>query len=162
MSLTPTEFTKDGVRYRMRALNVIEQLHLNRKIAPLLPPLIPVLMKLVRDRAAEGEENAFNLDVEGLAALALPFANSIADMSNEKAEEIITMCLGTISRYIEQGNAWMPVWIANAKASTYPEFNSLHTALPFVLEVINNALGPFIQGFLSKADTKEPEMKTTL
>lgn len=149
---TPTEFVKNGVRYQIRPLNVIEQWHLNRKLAPLLPPLLPIMLKLARDESlkpVDDETAKAPIDVEGLIPILGPFADAIATISNEASEEIINTCLSAIKRYVPP-STWVPVWSAGAKVSTFSEFNSLHTALPFVVEVVTNALGPFIQGLLTQ------------
>lgn len=164
MDVQPTEFVRNNVRYRIRSLNVIEQWHLNRKLAPLLPPLLPILMKLARDEGRIKEQSAEGgaagaIDIEGLIPILGPFADAIASISNEASEEIIHTCFGAIQRFVPP-NVWTPVWSPGAKISQWPEFNSLHTALPFIVEVITNALGPFIKGFLTSQEEPAPETTT--
>jgi hypothetical protein len=160
MSLAaPTEFNHDGVQYRIKKLNAIEQWHLNRKIAPLIPPLIPVFLKMAREsalaevmakeREAQGKapvDTAF--DVESIAGLLGPFAEGIATMSDSDSEYVINTCLSAIQRNIS-ANVWMPVWSVAAKASQFPELNDLSNVLPLVIKVIWDALGPFIKGLLT-------------
>ncbi|KVE08357.1 phage tail assembly chaperone [Burkholderia anthina] len=40
-----TELKLNGVRYAIGKLNAMQQFHVSRRIAPIIPPMIPVLMK---------------------------------------------------------------------------------------------------------------------
>ncbi len=143
-----TEFEQGGAKYRIKKLNAIEQWHLNRKIAPLLPPLIPVFLKIARTKGG------LTGDIEGVASFLGPFAEGIAGMSDEASEYVINTCLSAIQREVT-ANVWSPVWSAAGRTSPFPELNDLSNVIPMVVKVIWDALGPFIQGLLTAQESKE-------
>jgi hypothetical protein len=154
MSLTPTEFEQDGIWYRVKPLNVMEQWHLNRKLSPLIPPLIPVFLKVAR------LENGVMGDPEGVAALMGPFAAGIAGMNDEDAEYIINTCMSAIQRKV--ADIWTPVWAPGSRISQYQELNELSNVMPLVIKVITAVLGPFMAGLLTKAKSLEETPKETI
>ena len=141
-----SEFSHNGINYRIGTLNTIKQWHLNRRVAPLIPALVPVFMKVTKDG------NALK-DVEGVAALLGPFADGIAGMSDEASEYIINECLSVISREVAPGS-WSKVWSVQGAISPFPEFNDLGTALPIIAKVVWEVLGPFIRGLVSSPQTE--------
>lgn len=148
-----TEFEQDGAKYRIKKLDAIAQWHLNRKIAPLVPPLIPVFMKIARAGGVKG-------DIEGISGLLGPFADGIASMSDEASEYVINTCLSAIQREVS-ANVWMPIWAPGARISSFAELNDLSKVIPLVVKVIWDALGPFIQGLLTAQESKTAETTPT-
>ncbi|MBU9618076.1 hypothetical protein KTE47_10715 [Burkholderia multivorans] len=97
-----TEIQLNGVRYAIGKLTAMQQFHVSRRIAPIIPPMIPVLMKfyaeleqadLVRDQAranaalaalaarVEGVEGVEGAAADDAPAAAAPVA--AADRSRE-------------------------------------------------------------------------------
>lgn len=143
-----SDFSQNGINYRITRLNTIDQFHLNRKIGPLIPPLIPVFMKIAADQA-KGKETP--IDVAGIGELVGPFAEGLAKMTDEDSEAVINKCLSSVQREVSP-NVYSRVWDVNAKISPFPEFNDLSSALPIIMKVIWDALGPFINGLLTKGE----------
>lgn len=141
------EFNLGGNDYRASNLNTFAQFHLQRKVAPILPPLIPVFMKLASSssEAAEGEvaeegaqKHPFTSDIDGFAALLQPFADALAGMSKDDFEFIISTCMSTVRR--RQGDAWHPVWRNNTCM-----FDDIGTSvmLQISVRILKDQLGPF-------------------
>lgn len=146
MDAQSTEFEIDGKQYRIGKLSAFEQFHLSRKIAPLIPPLIPVFMELSKGGGTIG-------DLTSLPALLQPFADSLAGMSDETSEAVLNTCLSIISRKADVGESWIRIWHKDKKVFMFQDLNSMEQTIPLVMRVIQDSLGPFIQGLLSRQQT---------
>lgn len=156
-----SDFELGADTYRIGKLNAFQQFHLSRKVAPVIPTLIPVFLKLqgsARDQAvaaAAGESpgtgaTPLSGDLEGLAALMQPFADGIAGMPDEVAEFILGTCLGAVQR--KQGTAWFPVWSASQNVCMFDDLD-LGVMLKLSVRVITESLGPFLRGMLTGQGT---------
>jgi hypothetical protein len=149
----PTEFTFGDHQYRILKLSAMKQLHLSRKIAPLIPPLAPVLAKVSTSR----DDRQGLVDMVQLMG---PFAEGLAELSDEISEYVVNICMDAVQREVSH-NVWMRVWSADS-TSQFPELNDLGNVLQLVAKVIWDALGPFIQGLLtdqpSVTPAKTPEL----
>jgi hypothetical protein len=150
MDAQSTEFEIDGKSYRIGKLSAFEQFHLSRKIAPLIPPLIPVFMELSKNGGITG-------DLTNLPALIQPFADSLASMSDAAAEAILNICLSVLSRRADVGESYVRVWHKDRKVFMFEDLNSMEQTIPLVVRVIQDSLGPFIQGLLSPQSSASPQ-----
>jgi hypothetical protein len=150
MESQSTEFELDGHEYRIGKLSAFEQFHLSRKIAPLIPPLIPVFTQLSKSGGLSG-------DLTQLPALLQPFADGLATMSDTAAESILNTCLSVISRKADVGGAYVRVWHKDRRVFMFEDLNSMQSTIPLVIRVIQDSLGPFIQGLLSPPTTASPQ-----
>lgn len=143
------EFETGGASYRADKLNVFQQFHVARKIAPLLPPLIPLYLK-VQSIAEKGSGLTKNLDA--LADVLQPFTDSLATLGDADAEYVLSTCLSVVRR--RQGDHWAPIWSTSAKALMFDDLD-LGSVLPIVVRVIRASLGPFIEGLLTSQQPVE-------
>ncbi|MEN6629819.1 MAG: phage tail assembly chaperone [Sulfuricella sp.] len=134
------EFQIGGKEYRAQKLDAFEQLHVSRKIAPLLPALIPIFVNIIKDK-----KSALT-DLASLAELIAPFTEGLADMSNEASEYVVSTCLSAIQR--KQGDNWTPVWSKSGKCSMFDDVD-MSSMIPMIIKVIQDSLGPFIRGMLT-------------
>lgn len=148
MDAQSTEFDLDGYTYRIGKLSAFDQFHLSRKIAPLIPPLIPVFMELNKNKGTIG-------DLSTLPALLQPFADGLASMSDVAAESVLNSCLSIVSR--KSGESWIRIWHKDKKVFMFEDLNSMEQTIPLALRVIQDSLGPFIQGLLSRPNTPSPQ-----
>ena len=142
------EFEIGGNQYRAEKLSAFQQLHLSRRVAPLIPPLVPVFMRLAKGK---GEVSAIMDQVAGLMS---PFAEGLSAMPDEAAEYVVSTCLSVVKR--RQGDNWASVWSTQAKAAMFADLNDMGAILPIVIRVIQDSLGPFIQGLLTSQQTATP------
>lgn len=152
------EFQLGARDYRMDKLNAIQQFHVSRKIAPLIPALIPVFLQI----AKKGEKGLGSLaNEESLAQigpLLQPFADSIASLPDATVDYLIDTCLSVVRRNRE-GN-WAPVWSSQHKTLMFDDMD-LGALMPLIVRVITENLGPFIKGLLiSQQGTSEPAAAT--
>lgn len=134
-----TEFELDGQNYRAVKLSAFQQFHLSRKIAPLLPPLIPAFLKVQAD-------GSFTKDLGGLAVLLQPVADALAALKDDEAEYILATCLGAVQR--QTGKNWAPVWNKSGNVCMFDDLE-LPAMLQLSFRVIQDSLGPFISGALT-------------
>lgn len=130
------EVTHGGQNYRIGKLNAFQQLHVSRKVGPLIPRLVPAFMAMAKGGEA----------IDKLAQLLEPFAEAFADLPDEAVEYVAGTCLSVVQR--QQGNTWAPVWNKQAASLMFDDID-LASMLPLVIKVITENLGPFISGLLS-------------
>lgn len=133
------EFNLNGQTYRAGKLDAFKQFHLSRKLAPIVPTLIPVFVKLSRD-------GDLAKDIAGIAAIVQPFADGIAAMTDADSEYVLSTCLGAVQRSTGQ-NTWAPIWSQAAKSCMFDDID-LGVMVQLVMQVVQDSLGPFIRGLL--------------
>lgn len=140
------ELELQGKTYRVNKLDAFKQLHVSRKIAPMIPTLIPVFMEI-----AAGGNDLFS-DTDKLAESLQPFAEAIADMDDAKAEYVIGTCLSVVQR--KNGTGWTNVWNLQANCSMFDDMD-MSVMLPLVIQVVKDNLGSFMNGLLTKQASTE-------
>ena len=138
------EFEINGKNYRIEKLDAFKQFHVSRRIAPILPTLIPVFTKVMRD-------GGIGSDLLGLVEVIKPFADGIAEMPDDAAEYVLRTCLSTSQRL--NGKTWAPVWSASANACMFDDMD-LGEMIQIVIKVVEDSLGSFISGFLTGQQEK--------
>lgn len=167
------EFEIDGRQFKFDKLPAIQQFHVSRKISPLIPPLLPVFAQFKKEQAALDQaetgqrEDAgdgappeeSNLALDKIGPLLQPFADGLAEMTDESSEYVFNACLSVV-RY-KHGDNWIPLWSASGKVVMVAELNDPSLLLRLVVRVIQDSLAPFIAGFLSgqKGATKGPNLR---
>ena len=132
------EFELGGNTYRVGKLSAFQQFHVSRRIAPIIPTLVPVFVKIARDGGATE-------DLNGLAEVMTPFAEGIAAMSDETSEYVFATCLSAIQR--KHTNGWASVWNGQSNLCMFDDMD-LGVMIQLVVRVIQDSLGPFISGLL--------------
>ncbi|GAA5786140.1 phage tail assembly chaperone [Chitiniphilus shinanonensis] len=140
------EFEINGKQYRSGKLDAMKQFHVSRRVAPILPTLLPIFLKLAGVHRGDSGNGGASSAIEIVAELAGPFADGLAAMSDQDAEYIIGTCLSVVSR--QQGSAWAPVWSGTQNTLMFDDMD-LGVMLPIVVHVIRDNLGNFIQGLLT-------------
>lgn len=135
-----------GNRYSLGRLTAMQQFHVSRRIAPIVPTLIPVFLRV----RASGKP--LDKDLEGLAAALQPLADGLAALRDEDAEYVFGICLGVVQR--KQPTGWAKVW--SGKETMFEDMD-LSVTLPLVVQVITANLGPFIQGLLTSQQSGPAE-----
>lgn len=137
-----------GTQYRVGKLSAMKQLHVSRKIAPLLPPLLPIMLRL-----DAGKPGALTENLAALPELVQPFADGLAALPDEHADYVVGECLAVVQR--RQGNAWFSIWAAGAKQPTYDDID-LAVVMDLTVKVIADSLGPFIAGWRTSQESHPP------
>ncbi|PRE27531.1 phage tail assembly chaperone [Burkholderia multivorans] len=146
-----TEIQLNGVRYAIGKLSAMQQFHVSRRIAPIIPPMIPVLLQFYDEMdktavtPADEKQDVLTL-VNSIAPVLQPFADALAGLKDEDAEYVFGTCLSVVERW--QGAGWAKVWNAVHKTSMFDDIG-IDVMLPLVVRVVVANLGPFISGLLT-------------
>jgi hypothetical protein len=155
-------FEIKGRSFQAEKLSAFAQLHVSRRIAPLVPPLLPVYLQVINlvgtAAAAEADDAQVNVqtflhdNVGLLEKLLQPLADAFGTMKDEDAEKVVNLCLGSVKVQTSVSPpVWMPMWIGGR--ANPDELNDMGEWLPIVLRVIQENLGPFIAGLLTSPQT---------
>lgn len=146
------EFKSGGYDFRMEKLNAFEQLHLSRKIAPLLPALAPILV-----RWSDRKGDPLSAQILEIAELAEPFATALASMTDVDAEQVIMTALSKVQVQTDIAKGvWMPVLVPGTHMTATTDLNDLGKLLPVALKSIMFNLGNFIDGLLTRREETSP------
>ncbi|MBU9534747.1 hypothetical protein KTE49_30415 [Burkholderia multivorans] len=172
-----TEIELNGTRYAIGKLSAMQQFHVSRRIAPIIPPMIPVLMKfyaeleqadVARQQAvanaalaalanseARGEEADAPAADKSRELLSMvdaiaPVLQPFADALAGLKDEDAEYVFGTCLSVVErwQGAGWAKVWNSTHKTSMFDDIG-IDVMLPLVVRVVVANLGSFISGLLT-------------
>jgi hypothetical protein len=172
-----TEIQLNGGRYVIGKLSAMQQFHVSRRIAPIIPPMIPVLMKfyaeleqadVAREQAranaalaalAEGKGPSEAADAPAadksremlsMVDAIAPVLQPFADALAGLKDEDAEYVFGTCLSVVErwQGASWAKVWNIAHKTSMFDDIG-IDVMLPLVVRVVVANLGPFINGLLT-------------
>ncbi len=144
--------------YTIGRLNALDQLHVSRKIAPIIPKILPILTELakgdlvkvlekIEHQEKQQGEHFDSKDIgqlEGFSDALSPMAEVLAQMPEEDVNYLIHKCLSVVRRgssAVSRNNVLM--------------FDDLDLGqiFPLLIAVIRLNLGNFIRGLLTKAST---------
>ena len=139
-----------GHDYSIGRLNALDQLHVSRKIAPIIPNIMPILTEVAKGdlekviASIETDENAELAGLEPLAKALEPFMEAIAKIPEEDVNYVIYKCLSVVKR---NGSV-----VCRGESIMFDDLDMNHL-LPLTVAVIRTNLGNFIQGLLTKASS---------
>ena len=146
------EFKLHGHQFRLKKLSAFDQMHLSRKIAPLLPPLAPLIMEMSKKE----RKDPLSADILSFAKLAGPFADALAEMQDQHAEQVFNLTLSSVEvQTDERQNVWVPLWHPSAKMASVSELNDAAKLLPIVSRVIMHNLGNFMDALVTNREEGE-------
>lgn len=139
------EFEIAGQRYRAEKLDAFKQLHVSRKIAPIIPKLLPMFMKFAEQKGALRD------DIAGMAEAFEPLAQALAEMPDADCEYVFNACLGVVMR--NHQNSWASIWTGG---SLMFDDIDLGAMIQITAKVIWDSLGAFTRGLLANAKPGSP------
>lgn len=144
-----------GQDYVIGQLNALDQLHLTRKLAPLVPEIAPVMSKLMGSDMAKliaasdkGQDLAED-DMQGFAEViqaAKPLTEALAKLSEEDTNYILFKCLSVCSR---DGAA-----LCRNNVLMFDDI-TLYQMVALAVAVVRLNLGDFIQELITKASSMQ-------
>ena len=136
--------------YTIGRLNALDQFHVSRKIAPIVPTLMPIISEVAKGDLSKtiesielGDNNELG-SLEPLAQALEPFMEAFAKMPEDDVNYIIHKCLSVVKR----GSSI----VCRGQSIMFDDLD-MGQILPLVVAVIRVSLGNFIQGLLMKAST---------
>ncbi|MCU4406504.1 phage tail assembly chaperone [Acinetobacter junii] len=134
--------------YTIGRLNALDQFHVSRKIAPIVPTLMPIITEVAKgdlSKAIESIELGDNNELGSLEPLAQalePFMEAFAKMPEDDVNYVIHKCLSVVKRSSSV--------VCRGQTIMFDDLD-MGQILPLVVAVIRVSLGNFIQGLLTKA-----------
>lgn len=149
------QITISGKNYTIGRLNALDQLHVSRKIAPIIPSLIPIISEVAKgglSKVIESMESGDDVELEnidlkeldGLSGALSPLMEVIAGMSEADTNLVIDKCLSVV---IRDGAV-----LCRGESIMFDDLDMMQI-LPLVVAVIRKNLGNFIQDLLMKASS---------
>jgi hypothetical protein len=133
-----TELTIGEHEYAVGKLDAMRQLHLTRRLLPILQTLIPAFIAY--------QANGENQDLSNMSAALAPALEALSSMKDDDMEYVVGTCLSVVKRR-GVGNAMFAVWDAREKKFVQQfEDTGLQEMLQLTWEVIGANLGSFMQG----------------
>lgn len=138
----------NGHEYVIGRLNALDQLHVSRKISPLVPTLMPIISEIAKgdlEKTINAIEQGDNEELTGLEPLAealSPLMEAFSNLPEKDVNYVIHKCLSVVKR----GGAV----VCRGETIMFDDLDMEHI-LPLALAVIRINLGNFIQGLLMKA-----------
>ena len=126
-------FVVSGQTYRAGRLDAIKQLHVVRRLSPLIGALQGTDVAAVMAPAETAEERARQMDA--MMDLLVPISNAVAAMSDKDTEYVLGACLGVVQREQPGGLGWAPVWSQAAMRPMYEDMT-----LPAMIQVVGRVL----------------------
>ena len=141
--------------YDIGRLNAVDQLHVSRKIAPIVPTIMPILTELSKggihkliaqlEQVEEGDTSQLeNIELGGLSDALSPLMEAFASMPEDDVNYVIHKCLSVVKRD--------SALVCRGQSIMFDDLGMEHI-LPLTLAVIRQNLGNFIQGLLTKASS---------
>jgi hypothetical protein len=139
-----------GRTYRTGKLNAFKQLHVARRVAPVMmsigKTLEVVLGSIEKQKPVEGDgeppvPSKEDLKVEDARAMVamLPLAQSMAAMKEEDVDYVLNACLSVCD--LKQGDGWQRVQATNGRLMF--DFIDLPVMMELAITVIKENLVPF-------------------
>lgn len=149
------QITISNKNYTIGRLNALDQLHVSRKIAPIVPSLIPIISEVAKGGLSKviesielGDdvelENIDLTELDGLSAAMAPLMDIIAGMSEDDTNLVVHKCLSVVNR---DGAV-----LCRGESIMFDDLDMMQI-LPLVIAVIRQNLGNFIQDLLMKASS---------
>ena len=129
-----SEFQINGHTYRAGKMNAKRQMHVMRRVAPVLPN-VAGLATIFSGR------DPGSVTLMELSPALSPIANAISHMSDDDCEYVLDACLSVVQR--QQAQSWAPLWNQAAGA---PQFADVE--LPAMLQIASRVLQENFAGFL--------------
>jgi len=150
-----SEFEVDNKQYRtVRRLDAFSQLHVARKLAPLLVSLTPTPEMRARLQAeAQAKASGDERPMVDMAEMMLPVIEGLASMKSEDVDFISSTCLSVVSR--NQGTGWVPIWNSTAKRMMFEDIDGM-ALLQITFQVIQENLSNFMRAPLSASLQPSP------
>lgn len=140
----------NGHEYTIGRLNALDQLHVSRKIAPIVPTIMPIISEVAKGdldetlKAIEAGDDAEIAELEPLTEALMPLMEAFANMPEDDVNYITYKCLSVVKR-----NGAV---VCRGQTIMFDDME-MGQILPLIVAVVRTNLGNFIQGLLMKASS---------
>lgn len=144
-----SEIEHGGNTYRIGKLNAFQQLHVSRRLAQILPTMLPLLAAI---KHSDVIAQAMSGNPSGLSEIAGPATRALAEMSDADVEYIIGTCMNVVAR--KDGKSWAPLMRDGVQMFDDVGMGDL---LTLTVNVVNASLADFMRGLAMNATGADPE-----
>lgn len=132
------EFEIGGHTYKARKMDAMTQLHVTRRLSPLIGAFKDALPK-----REEGQGLSL-MDVQ-----IAPLASALSGMPDDVVDYVISNTLSLVQRKMDGDRGWAPVWTPVAKRPMFDDIGMIDM-LSICIRVVLDNIGPFSLGDLLK------------
>jgi hypothetical protein len=134
-------FTLGEHHYRSGKLNLFQQVHVVRRLVPVMGPLV----RFAELQSIEPTDDP-NEALERQMQIVVPFFEAFAKMSDEDVNYVLATCLGVVARQ-QGGNGtqpqlWADVWNAQARRLMFDDID-----MPVAIQICWNVIQDNLSGF---------------
>ena len=133
-----SETTINDQTYQLGKLDAMKQLHITRRIAPLLTQLTALAKSVQVPEGGSSMGSLLAMDMAGLQ----PLAQALASLPDADVDYIVNTCMNVVNRRIEGGTGWAKVTAAN-NVLMYSDID-MSVMMQLVIQVIWSNLQGFI------------------
>ncbi|TDV39527.1 hypothetical protein C7405_101646 [Paraburkholderia caballeronis] len=142
------EIELGGHRYQIGRMSAMQQFHVSRRIATVLPPLIRTYLDL------QSSDIPLTKNLKLLATSIEPVMDALSHMRDDEAEYVVGACLRVVER--QHANGWARVWSTTQNVCMFDDID-MGAMLTLAGHVIVGNLGSFIQGLLTSLASSPTE-----
>jgi hypothetical protein len=137
-----------GIRYQVNKMNVFDQAHVARKVAPIVFGMgkgySQALSEIsIVNGSTNGEDAEPAVQNQIMFDAMVPITEILAKMSDEDVNYVLKKCLGVCQRH--NGTHWVPMM---RSGNLMFEDLELTTLIQLTMEVVQDNLGPSLLGLL--------------
>lgn len=140
-----------GNKYKTGKLDSFQQLHVARRLGPVL-----VTLSEGADKLGEPPEGATFTFTDVLVASAVPFAQALAKMSDADLDYVVKTCLQVCLR--ASNGAWAKVWTPSGMMFSDID---MQVMLSLTLEVVGENIGGFFPSAVAPSQASAPSQPPT-
>lgn len=169
----PHEFDVGDNKFSVTKLPGKVQLQMLKRVAPLVPPLLPLLTVVIEElrglsiaeiaaeeEAAPQEEGAEAqapkprdkpVDTDRLMMFATPFTTALSDLKDSDLDWLTEQCCANLQylQLLGERKTWVKFWSPQARKPMFEDLDDSAVLLPIVVNVVLHNLRPFINGLLT-------------
>lgn len=136
-----------GIRYQVNRMNVFDQAHVARKVAPIVFSMGKGYSQVVQGaQVANGEDGENTMMFDAM----VPITEILAKMTDDDVNYVLKKCLSVCQRH--NGTNWVPLM---RSGNLMFEDLELTTLIQLTMEVVQDNLGPSLLGLLAPASAAE-------
>lgn len=141
-----SEIELSGHRYMVSKMNVFDQAHVARKVAPVIAGMgrgYATALSHLPDAGRNGEDPSPASQNEVIFEALLPITEILAKMSDEDVNYVLKKCLSVCARH--NGEQWVAM---TRNGNLMFEDTDLSTLVQLVMEVVKDNLNPSLFGLI--------------
>lgn len=146
----PEQYEIAGVKYMSTKLNGFQQLHVLRKLGPVIAKIGPAFMMAppAVTTNADGSTTTNPATMSSMfdnISIMGPALEALSEMSEADCNYVIERCLAVTKRYQDPGG-WVNIWNERAHRLQFDDIDNLNTMMSITMKVLGDSLTSFSFG----------------